>query len=553
MAEVIFVLSDRTTKVVSSDGESLLGAARRAGVTLESPCNGNGTCGKCKVAVTVSGEERKIALACKTILQGDATVEIIERHDSDNLQIKQDGLTAVVTIDSPVRKDFLQAANITAVYRGGELAAAEQGDTSGALYGLVVDIGTTTLVVSLIDLLTGRELATAGSLNPQSRLAQDVLSRIRYASNQEGLRQLHRLFIDEVNRLTGEVTKKAAISPSGIYELVFSGNTCMLHLGANISPVSLGKFPYTPLIRGGNSLAAADLGLNAAASAMVYLPPVISAYVGADITSGVLAARLAQRQEVNLFIDIGTNGEIVLAADGLLVATSTAAGPAFEGMNISCGMRAAPGAVEQFRLSPAGQRDIKTIGDLPASGICGSGLLDIVAELVKYGLVTGSGKFSKKLPPQFARLLASVNGKPAFTVTDDITLSQQDIRQVQLAKGAIRAGIEALLQHHGLTAGDVMRVLIAGSFGYHLRAESLIDLGLLPPAFAGRIEFLGNTSLSGGREFLLNNQARQHIGATVAAVTVLELATLANFDRLFVKCLEFPEPDLPQDLAAPAI
>ncbi|MBP2625484.1 MAG: ferredoxin [Firmicutes bacterium] len=539
MIEVVFHHAGQETSARVNVGDDLLTAARQGGVILESPCNGNGTCGKCKVKILSSLAEEEIVLACHTKVDHDVVVEIIERHDSGNLQIKQDGLVNSGEIDSIITKKYISPSNVTHVYRKKELISTEQGNTEEEIYGLAIDIGTTTLVVSLVNLLTGEELAGAGALNPQSRLGQDVLSRIRYASKEQGLVEMNQLIIEELNRMILQVTADAAIVAHHVYELVLSGNTCMLHLAVKANPGPLGKYPYTPVIRGGNSIAANDLGLYAVPNAEAYLSPIISAYVGGDITSGILVSRLAEREDTNLFIDIGTNGEIVLATGGRLVATSTAAGPAFEGMNISCGMRAAPGAIEGFSLTTDGERTLKNIGDQAAVGICGSGLLDIVAALVQNGVIEGNGKFSKTMNENLSALLTQVNGKVVFSVAEGVYLSQPDIRQVQLAKGAIRAGIEALLEYQNITVADVDRVLIAGSFGYHLNPDSLIGIGLLPEAFRDKIEFLGNTSKTGGQEFLLNQGSRLAIDQTIAEIAVLELATVDKFDRLFVKCLEF--------------
>jgi uncharacterized 2Fe-2S/4Fe-4S cluster protein (DUF4445 family) len=538
MATIVFRRAGQEKKVKAASGESLLVAARNAGVLIDSPCNGNGTCGKCKVKIINQGTKETV-LACRTEVHRDVVVEIPEHADSADVQIKQDGMARTTAIDSAFRKEYIATGKHTRVYHCNQLIAVEPGDTASELFGLVVDIGTTTLVAALVDLTTGTELAATGALNPQSRLAQDVLSRIRYSSNEEGLAEMQQLFIDELNGMIQQVTAETKILPSNIYELVFSGNTCMLHLATKTSPVSLGKYPYTPVIRGGELLSAAKLGIYVAASALVYLPPIVSAYVGADITAGVMAAGLDERQENCLFIDIGTNGEMVLAAAGRLVATSTAAGPAFEGMNISQGMRAAPGAIEGFKISDGGDRLATTIGGAPAVGICGSGLLDIVAQLVSHGLVNRQGKFH---PPETGLLAASLvdrDGKTLFEITEGVYLSQQDIRQVQLAKGAIRAGIEALLAHCRISAEQVDRVLIAGSFGYHLDPESLLAIGLLPEQFRGNIEFWGNTSKTGGQAFLVNQQLRRRIEKTVEDISVLELANQDNFDRLFVKCLQF--------------
>jgi len=539
MPKITFYQLGNEINSLAEYDENLLDAARRAGLIIESPCNGNGTCGKCQVKIRAeSGEERKV-LACNTTVDQDIYVEIIDCQDGNNLQIKQDGQAHSLDVDSAITKIYFSAHDCTEVYHHGELIAVEAGNTAVETYGVVVDIGTTTLVVSLVDLITGKELDVTGALNPQSRLAQDVLSRIKYASNEAGLEEMHRLFRGELNRMIEDLVAGSSIDANRIYEVVFSGNTCMLHLAAKVNPAALGRYPYTPVIRGGNYLLAADLGIKAAVCARVYLPPIISAYVGADITAGILASRLESRQGVCLFIDIGTNGEMVLADNGKLAAASTAAGPAFEGMNISQGMRAVPGAIEAFKFESDGLRVVSTIGGKKAVGICGSGLLDLVAQLVSHGFVGKNGKFKQVAEDGKNSYLTINQGKIVFEVVEEVYLTQKDIRQVQLAKGAIRAGIEALLEHRGLSAAEVDKVLIAGSFGYHLNPESLIGIGLLPAEFRGKIEFLGNTSKTGGHAFLVNKEYRRQICDIVENVAVLELANIGNFDKLFVKCLEF--------------
>jgi uncharacterized 2Fe-2S/4Fe-4S cluster protein (DUF4445 family) len=277
----------------------------------------------------------------------------------------------------------------------------------------------------------------------------------------------------------------------------------------------------------------------------IYLPPVISAYVGADISSGILASRLFERGGTTLFMDIGTNGEMVLSRDGELSATSTAAGPAFEGMNIACGMRAATGAIELVKIDEEGRLSFRTIGDAPPVGLCGSGLLDVTGELVHSGLIGPSGRFVK---PDEARADASdpegrlerdARGKPRYRLADAVWLTQNDIRQVQLAKGAIRAGIELLLKSLKLSVEDVDRVQIAGSFGYHIREQSLFRVSLLPENFRGSVEFVGNTSKTGGEILLLNEDYRRRMEEIAKEVRVVELANDENFEKVFVRSLRF--------------
>jgi len=558
MVKVTFPEAELSVEV--APGTTLLQAARQAGVIIEAPCNGAGSCGKCLVQVEPAAlgnllqkgrhrlseaeAARGLVLSCEAEVVGDIIVRTIQREQHQTLRIVSSGVGRPLARAPFIAKSFDAAANVTRVLGGGEELALESGNTTHALQGVVVDIGTTTLSASLVDLLSGRELAGAGALNPQSHHAQDVLSRIRFAASEEGLKTMHAALIEEIQRLIGSLTSEAGIGTGSIYELVFSGNTCMLHLAIAENPASLGKFPYHSRLSGNEHRPAESLGLSAAPGALVYLPPVISAFVGPDITSGLLATSLASLPGVTLLVDIGTNGEMVIGNNGRLFATSTAAGPAFEGMNIGCGMRASAGAIESFSIDGKGTVSLQTIGDQEAVGICGSGLMDIVAQLFASGVVSASGRFCA--PAEEAALAAGLrerllrqDGKPLFSITEKVSVSQKDLRQVQLAKGAIRAGIEFLLGKVGISAGSVDRVLIAGSFGYHLRAESLLTIGLLPPEFAGKIDFVGNTSQSGGEAFLLNEAARTEMAEVVTGIEVVDLASFPDFDRCFVQCLGF--------------
>lgn len=553
MPVVHFKTNSKTVEVVN--GTTVLSAARSAGIMIDSPCNGNGTCGKCKVKmvgdfasdIIVKGEaclsaieySKGLVLACCTEIQGDVEIETIERLDNESLQILSNGQTVAIELAGSIHKVYDIQEGKTKVLTDELLLGKEDGNTAKENYGVVVDIGTTTVVLALYDIHSGRELATVSALNPQSRYAQDILSRITYASTPEGLDVMYFALIEELNRLLAEVTVKANINSKHVYEIVLSGNTCMLHLATRVNPVTLGKYPYTPALYGHEQISAIDHGLQVSPFAKVYLPPIISAYVGADITSGILAAQLIELAGISLFIDIGTNGEMTLSKDGSLFVTSTAAGPAFEGMNIACGMRAAAGAIETFAIINE-MLEMNTIGSEEAIGICGSGLIDLVGELVAHDIVGKNGKLKdQNLPEYLMKHLVKQEGKTIFSLTEDVYISQRDIRQVQLAKGAIRAGIEALLNEQGVAAETVDRVFIAGSFGYHLNPDSLINIGLLPNCFREKIQFLGNTSKSGGQAFLLNQFVRNKMAEAVKEIQVIELATVDNFDRLFAKCLEF--------------
>ncbi|MBJ6749501.1 ASKHA domain-containing protein [Geomonas anaerohicana] len=557
MVTIHFLPDDKRATVPK--GSTILEAARTAGVTIDSPCNGAVVCGKCAVTLASEDLERVVekgahqlpagerargqVLACAAEVYGNITVVVDDAPSLRSFKIASHGEAAVVDLAPHIVKEYLSDLGVTRVLGGGALLTEEEGDTAGESYGVVVDIGTTTLVVALVDLVSGTQLATASALNPQSRHAQDVLSRIKMGSEGRGLAELRRGVIGEINALIDQVAGASGVSRSRIYEVIFSGNTCMLHLAAGVDPAPLGRYPYTSALTCAAWLPAQATGIDIAHGGLVYLPPIISGYIGADITAGLQAVRLHENKETVLFVDIGTNGEMALCRDGKIWATSTAAGPAFEGMNIRFGMRAGEGAIERCSVHPDGSLEIRTIAGTEAVGICGSGLMDIVAELVAHGVVGKNGKFVKPdsagIPEKLAERLVERDGKPAFLLTDKVWLTQKDVRQVQLAKGAIRAGVEFLLHEASVPVAELQQVLIAGSFGYHLTAESLTTIGLLPAETSGRIGFVGNTAKSGGEAFLLNAVSREEMRDLVEQVQVVELANCKDFDKVFVEALSF--------------
>jgi len=534
-------------------GVTILEAARLAGIAVESPCGGAGVCGKCKVCVNphdmssvkspashvLSESERGqgYVLSCETTVWGDITVSC-DHCDNASLKILSIGKEVELSLNPRITKRYDDSSDTTTVFADDEILLNETGKTVSASYGLSLDIGTTTLVLTLVDLNTGSELGSVSALNPQAVYAQDVLSRIKFASEKDGLKVMKNVLTAEINRMIDELARRNGIDNQYIYEIVYSGNTCMLHLATGTSPESLGRYPYTPSVSGGVIISAESLGLNISKYGDVYLPPIISPYVGADITSGLLAVSLFERKGVTLFVDIGTNGEMALGVDGEVFAASTAAGPAFEGMNISCGMRAGSGAIERVEISNE-DISVQVIGGDKATGICGSGLIDAAGEFVVNNIVGKNGRFAPPESAAFSSNFIKVDGKTAFRLTEEVYLTQNDIRQIQLAKGAIRAGIEFLLKERCTSPETVDSVLIAGSFGYHLRAQSLINIGLLPREFAGKIEFVGNTSGTGGKAFLLDRRFRGQMEEKVKKVGALELANMDGFDRLFVKCLNY--------------
>ena len=445
MVIVRFIREHKEMEV--KEGSLLIRVMRNAGISMETPCGGAGFCGKCKVRAlqpealqlaeplykfTEAEIAQGMVLACQARVYKDVEIDTRRAETEEHASILSEGDTRTAKVSMKVLRE------------------RDPADFPRGMYGLTVDIGTTTLVCALIDLLTGEELAAKTALNPQCVYAQDVVSRIRYTTDEaEGLNVLFTAVSQEINRLLGLLAEERNISTGDILAAVYAGNTTMLHLALHTDPSSLGKYPYTPVITGGLEVPAREAGIEIHPDAAIYIPPVISSYVGADITAGMVAERLDQEKKTTLFIDIGTNGEMLLASQGELTATSTAAGPAFEGMNITFGMRASDGAIEYFDLDEDMRESIRTIKDAPVKGICGSGLFDLVGELVRTGVIEKSGRFVKAekwtKDDRIPERLVKYKGKAAYRLPREVYLTQMDIRQIQLAKSAIRAGIEAML------------------------------------------------------------------------------------------------------------
>jgi uncharacterized 2Fe-2S/4Fe-4S cluster protein (DUF4445 family) len=429
------------------------------------------------------------------------------------------------------------------------------GDQPAIGYGVAMDVGTTTLVAMLLDLGTGEELAIASRVNPQTAFGDDVLSRILHAGRgAQALEELRRAVIEAADEMIGELADRAGVARGRIYLLSFSGNTTMQQLLAGIDPRSLGEIPFVPAISGPILTPASSLGLRIHPRGRAYVFPVIGGFVGGDTVSGILATGLGQMTGPTLLVDIGTNGEIVLAAEGKLTAASTAAGPAFEGARISQGMRGSTGAIERVHFD--GLLRTQVIGGVRPTGLCGSGLIDLAAELLQQGVLGPEGRMASAddppdgLPTDLRRRLVAAQGKPAFLVADaaetatgkPILLTQQDVRELQLASGAIRAGVEILLRRSGLATTDLDAVLIAGGFGNYVRRTSAQRIGLLPPAIPReRIRYQGNTSLAGARLVALSHQARREAEALARRTQHVDLSRDPDFAWAFADAMLFPD------------
>lgn len=400
--------------------------------------------------------------------------------------------------------------------------------------GLAIDIGTTGVSYYLVDLSDGQIVRSLSSLNPQTQYGGDVLTRITYCMEYpSGAAKLRELIVDEINNAIKKIVEHL-YSVDDIYHISIAANTTMMHLLLGINPEILAKAPYRSVFLSCEDIKARDIWIKANSEALLTISPSASSYVGGDIVSGIMASGFQDNKEA-VFIDIGTNGELAALNDGKIICTSTSAGPALEGMNIECGCRAEVGAIERFDIDVDYNISYSTIGNAKAIGICGSGLIDIAGALLKRDIVMKSGRWNKNITPKLAKRLVDKK----FYITDDIYISQKDIRQIQLAKGAIATGVIMMLDEIGLTIEEIPLVYIAGAFGYHINPNNIIEIGLIPKGFNGKIKFLGNTSLEGARLVLINRDYYRKVYDIKKDMEVLELSLKENFQDIFVAQLNF--------------
>jgi len=444
----------------------------------------------------------------------------------------------------------------TAVTARGRLIGLEQGDTSESAYGVALDIGTTTVVGTLFDLVTGRELGVDSQMNSQVPYGDDVVSRIlRIREKRGSLAQLQRYILETVNGLISSLAEEAGVSSDRIYDLVVAGNSTMQEIFCGFDPSALGEIPFVQVFDEGQTLSAAHLGIKANEGAEVYVFPQIGGFVGGDTVAGMVAARLDQWDKPVLLVDIGTNGEIVLAHNGELLAASTAAGPAFEGARISQGMRAAAGAIEKVMI-----RDdvlLNVIGNTRPVGICGTALIDAAADLLRCGVIDPTGRILTAdelpdgVPEEVRHRLETRDSETSFVLATPeesasgqaVYLRQKDIRELQLATGAIRAGVTILLRRVGIDPGDLGAVLLAGAFGNFIRRSNARRIGLLPPISRDRIRFIGNAASLGAKLALLSSEDRTYAETLRGKTDHVDLSRDAEFQAEFSMAMMFPEDE----------
>ena len=538
-------------EVAAHRDETVLQALERAGFELVQPCGGVGLCGKCRVIAEgptpvpptvhphLSEEQTLLGwrLACQLRLTGDLAVRLtgdwhkVPRRRSGSPRTRPDRLGSVDAVAAASR------------------AAVTDPDGAHAPKGLALDLGTTTLVATLVSLGSGVELATVTLPNPQARFGQDVMSRIERGSSPEGLAELNGAIASALDAAVSQLCRAARSDRRDITDVVVGGNPAMLELAAGVDPSPLGQAPFALGIEGGRDFASQTFGLSLDPRARAYVPPITNAFVGSDISAGLLAAEgFFDGSEPMLFVDIGTNGELVLRASQSLLATSTAAGPAFEGGGLRCGMPAVSGAVASVWVQ-AGDLVLGSVDGARPRGLCGSGVVDLVAALLELRVVEASGRMLRAgaaagVPPAVRDRMGEVSGQPAIFVTEDVVFTQEDVRQVQLAKGAVRTGIDLLLAE---TVAVRPRLILAGGFGSHLDRRSLATIGMVPPELAADAVVAGNTSRRGCVRLLQAPALRRELEHRMRGVRYLSLIERSDYLDRFAANMEFfclPKPTL---------
>ncbi len=601
---VVFLPSGKSGEI--NDGASLLDAAGLLGVTLDSICGGNGICGKCKVLVKegmsglggltdaesefIKPSDGPTRLACQCRIHGNAilyapTVERFARKGALGIPVSLDPAVKkyFVRVDPPSMQDMgkgdrerlmealhaqhglsglsldyfalmgLQDAlrkgrwdATVSVWRGKEIVRLEPG-LSEAAFGLAVDIGTTTVAGYLCDLTSGKIINTVSAMNPQSVHGEDVMSRISYSmANPDGLKEMQGEIINCVNGIIGET----GLSAADIVDMTVVCNTVMHHIFLGVNPAGIGVAPFVPAVTRPLDVKARELGININQSSYVHFLPAVAGFVGPDSAAVLIAEEPYRQDEKVLIIDIGTNGEILLGDNNGVICAACATGPAFEGAQIKSGMRAAEGAIEKVRID-AGTKEpsLGIIGNVKAKGICGSGIIDAVAELFRAGIIDKSGRLEPPRTKNISdteRLRRDAGGRPEYVLAwpeetqtgAAITITQADVRAVQLAKGALYAGAKLLMRRMGIEKVD--KVILAGAFGSYINKESALTIGMFPECALENIRAAGNAAGEGAVLALLNMGKREEAQEEVMKLNHLEIATDPDFQEEFLAAMDIP-------------
>ncbi len=573
-----------TGKTISAQkGDLLADMILESGIDLSLYCQKKALCGKCFIEVLdgdlpppddqedllirKNKKGRNHRLACQYKIAGNMVINIPQESLIQKTDILRTGIKLPLTIDPSVKKYYMELAKpelgrphsllselrkhlrkknldvspsllrtypgileenrfkATAVLYGEkQVLAIESGDKTGKSFGLAVDLGTSTLVVELVDLITGAIIEAETANNSQMKFGMDIVSRISYAYDSPvNLAKLQTAICETLSQMIKRILNRSEISPDHVYDVVIAGNTTMNHLLLGVPVDTLAISPFHAVFHDLPHFAASELGLPINPNARAYVVPNIQSFVGGDITAGLQATDMANLRGNHLLLDLGTNGEIVLKTEKKFVATSTAAGPAFEGMNIGSGMLALPGAI--YKAEHKKRLIFRTIGGKKPLGICGTGLIDLIAIFLDMGKITKEGKINVS------------GGK--IDITESISISQKDIREIQLAVAAVKSGIRMICQKFRLEPKELDKVFIAGAFGNYLNTKNAMRIGLLPKVDPRKIVYIGNSSLAGARALLLSRPIREKMGFLTHKIRYISLATDPRFQEYFIDSLYF--------------
>ena len=594
--QVKIIQGDRIEEFEIEQGINLYDIINQKGYQLTAYCGGEGTCKKCRVHLQPAPELKSIEeeifsekeksqglrLACLhqvkedleirldtegaiNVLTGTAEVEgrlnsgwrlVDFKPEKPNLDDQRSYLTryfnktGTINISDNLIGDIKvldsKVQELTGVCCQDKLVEVFPVTEENNLFGVAVDVGTTTIVLYLYDLETGEKLAVDSMYNPQKEFGADVISRIQFANkSKENTEKLQQVLVERLNQGLKDLITEVGAENADIFRIAFAGNTTMLHTLLGFDPIDIAKSPFIPDFTEGLNLSPDSVGLEINSEAELLLLPSISAYVGADIIGDLLATGIGENRENELLIDIGTNGEVALGNSNEIYTCSVAAGPSFEGSNISSGMAALDGAIERFEIRDDGF-DFKTINAGEPRGICGSGLLDLVAGFLEIGLINPKGKFNDKFKmPEFWQKRFDEDKKEVVIFSEDkaenkISLTQKDVRQLQLAKGAIRAGIEVLAARLDIKLSEIHRVYLVGGFANYLDPDNTILIGMLPEIFKGKIIQFGNGSGAGASLYLLDRDLEDIVEELKERIKYIELSKDAEFQEKFIEELNFP-------------
>lgn len=584
--------------IYGNKNDNLLKVLRENHIEVNNNCGAKGKCGKCKVKIlkynhlkTTKSDEKylskkelegKIRLACMINLEDDMEIELI--NNKDNIHVLTDVYDNIANLDTNIKKHYIELKKptlkdqrddikrlkeslnidleinikdlqniseileendykITLTTYTNKLLHIQGNDRSKYKYGIAIDLGTTTIALYLIDLNNGDIISVLSQVNNQRAYGGDVISRINYTiENKNGINELNKCIINEINEMIDKICKANKIDKEEIYNLVVVGNTTMIHLFMKLNCKNIALAPFIPTLTETYECLSSDLGINI--NGIASFPPGISAYVGSDISAGILSSNICEKEKYSLLLDIGTNGEMALGNKDKVFTCSTAAGPAFEGANIKYGVGGIDGAISSIDLSKS--TIYKTINNKIPCGICGSGVLDISSQLLKYEIIDESGRMcdlDEIKNENLRKRLKEENNMKEFVIFEDdskkISFTQKDIREVQLAKAAINAGMKVLLKESNLTYDDIEHVYIGGGFGNFMDVESAVNIGMIPKELKSKIKSIGNCAGKGAINYLINEKKQEEIINITNKCKYIELSQSKDFQEFYIDSIIF--------------